>query len=117
MIGNIFTLTGTYILVRIFITVGMRMEDLAGKRREYVSQVRSSFETGEITDESVKCVREVKWWRLRLLVAILLFVAFFFWHSSGIQIQEIKSTKIIDMIEDNRYDKLLQDYLKKGNIQ
>lgn len=93
------------------------MEDYVRQRREYVSQVRNSFETEEVSEQPVEHGRESLWMRLRFLTAVLLFVAFYFWHSTGMQIQEVTSTKIIDMVEDNRYDKLLQDYLKKGNIQ
>ena len=93
------------------------MEEYARYRHEYVSQVRNSFDTEELPEKPVEYGRETRWMRIRFIVAVLLFVAFFFWHSSGIQIQDVWSTKIIDMVEDNRYDKLLQDYLKKGNIQ
>lgn len=83
--------------------------DYAEQRRQYVSQVRNSFEQGteEFTEETTK--REGFWMRLRIVTALCLFFLFFCWQSSGIKIMGCEAGKIIDMIADNRYDKFLQD--------
>lgn len=86
--------------------------DYAEQRRQYVSQVRSSFDQGEpeTTEETPKW--EVLGMRLRFAAAVCLFFLFFYWQSSGITILGYTAGKIIDMIEDNRYDTILQDYDK-----
>lgn len=93
------------------------MTDYVEQRREYVSRVRNSFDEGTALEPEIEYGMDVKWGKLRFTVALLLLAGFFFWHSTGMQIHEYTSTKVIDMIEESRYDKLLQDYLKKGNIQ
>lgn len=84
--------------------------DYAEQRRQYVSQVRSSFDQNgaEVPEETPK--RESFWMRLRFVTALCLFGLFFYWQSSGIKILGFEAGKVIDMIEDNRYDTFLQDY-------
>lgn len=93
------------------------MEDYIRQRQEYISRARSSFEEDAVQETSAETEWEVKGMRLRFVASVILFVLFFCWHSADVKFYEYTSTKIIDMIEENRYDKILQDYLKKGNIQ
>lgn len=84
--------------------------DYAEQRRQYVSQVRNSFEQGVEEDPEDKANGDVFWMRLRFGLALCLFFLFFCWQSSGVTIAGYDAGKIIDMITDNRYDKFLQDY-------
>jgi len=42
-------------------------------------------------------------------VALLLFLFFFAWDDSGNTVCGVTPAKMIDMIEDNRYDTILQE--------
>ena len=72
------------------------MTDYVERRRAYVSQVRSSFETGADAGEPFdreEPQRGRAGGQLRFLVALLLFLFFFAWDDSG----------------NNRYDTILQE--------
>lgn len=88
---------------------GELIMDYAEQRRQYVSQIRDSFEQGrkDAPEETEKWA--AFWMRLRFAAALCLFFLFFCWQSSGITILGYDAGKIIDMIADNRYDKFLQD--------
>lgn len=84
--------------------------DYAEQRRQYISRVRSSFEQGETEVPKEPSNREGLGMRLRFAAAVCLFLLFFYWQSSGITILGYEAGKVVDMIEDNRYDTFLQDY-------
>lgn len=84
--------------------------DYAEQRRQYVSQVRSSFEQGETEAAGETPKWEILGMRLRFVTAIVLFFLFFYWQSSGMTILGYTAEKLIDMVADNRYDTFLQDY-------
>lgn len=88
------------------------MTDYAERRRAYVSQVRSSFETGADAGEAFdgeEPQRGRTGGQFRFLVALLLFLFFFAWDDSGNTVCGVTPAKMIDMIEDNRYDTILQE--------
>lgn len=93
------------------------MTDNVEQRKQYVSQVRRTFEQAHDEPKEMETGTETKGMRVRFLMSVVLFAAFFCWHSTGVKVYEYTSAKVIDLIEENRYDKILQDYLKKGNIQ
>lgn len=93
------------------------MTDNAEQRRQYISQVRHTFEQEQDESKEMETGTETKGMRVRFLMSVVLFTVFFCWHTTGVKIYEYTSAKVIDLIEENRYDKILQDYLKKGNIQ
>lgn len=103
------------------------MTDYAKERRAYVAQVRDSF--GQDMDEMQMRMRfqgrgrgreqerereqggwDSLWMRVRFGVSVFLFLLFFFWQSSGTDVGGITPAKMIDMIQDNRYDTILQEY-------
>lgn len=97
------------------------MTDYAKERRAYVSQVRSSF--GQDMDEmQARMPRRTQgleqeqrgrgslWMRVRFCAAIFLFLLFFCWQDSGKELCGMTPAKMIDMIQDNRYDTILQEY-------
>lgn len=100
----------------------MVMTDYAKERRAYVSQVRSSF--GQDMDEmQTRTPRRMQgpeqeqeqrgrgslWMRVRFCAAIFLFLLFFCWQDSGKELCGMTPAKMIDMIQDNRYDTILQE--------
>lgn len=115
----------------------MVMTDYARERREYISKIRSSFgeDAGEMQiqrkgrygreSEDIRRRRFKEklteqeerqpegtglWVRVRFLAAVSLFLLFFFWQSSGKELYGVTPAKMIDMIEDNQYDTILQEY-------
>ena len=109
------------------------MTDYARERREYISQIRSSFgeDAGEMQmhgrgrygreQEDIRWQRLTeqeerqpegtgRWMRVRFFAAFSLFLLFFFWQSSGKELYGITPAKMIDMIEVNGYDTILQEY-------
>ncbi len=94
------------------------MEDDVIRRKEYVRQVRASFdeeddETKEIDfSENEPEVPPFFYAKLRLFCAIVLFLAFVFCKYNSYQIFNMSSVEIIDMIRDNQYYTFLQNYVK-----
>lgn len=88
--------------------------DYANQRKAYISEVRSSFEQGDAESGAGRQVRETTGGRLRLLVSLILFLLFFVWYDSETTIQGMAPEKVIDLIEDNRYDTILQEVLSAG---
>ncbi len=101
----------------------MVMTDYAKERRAYASQVRSSFEQDMddmqarmrgrvrgLEQEQEQRGRDSLWMRVRFGTAVFLFLLFFFWQDSGKELCGVTPAKMIDMIEDNRYDTILQEY-------
>lgn len=95
------------------------MTDYARERRAYVSQIRSSFDENmdEIPERLQERVQEQKlrggehfWVRLRFCAAVFLFLLFFYWKGSGQEIGGITPAKMTDMIKENRYDAIFQEY-------
>lgn len=86
------------------------MTDYAAQRKAYVSQVRNSFgQESEQMCTPTACGKEGIWIRVRFGIALLLFVVFFYWQTNGSTIYGYTPAKVIDMIEDNRYDTILQE--------
>lgn len=98
------------------------MEDYAIRRREYVQQVRASFEqpieegyvfaqTGTTTDEEPLDTTFLGL-KIRLTIAIILFCVIFFCKYNSYPIFGMEVAEIIDMISDNQYYTFLQTYVK-----
>jgi len=98
------------------------MEDYAIRRREYVQQVRASFDqpveerynyasTGtEAEDEPIDTT--FLGLKIRLTIAIVLFCVIFFCKYNSYSIFGMEVAEIIDMISDNQYYTFLQTYVK-----
>ena len=77
------------------------MTDYVERRRAYVSQVRSSFETGADAGEPFdreEPQRGCAWGQLSVLVALLLFFLWFAWDDSENTVCGVTPAKMIDMI-------------------
>lgn len=99
------------------------MEDYAIRRREYVQQVRASFEQptearynnyaytrNEAEDEHAETT--FSGLKIRLTIAIILFCTIFFCKYNSYTIFGMEVTEIIDMIRNNQYYTFLQTYVK-----
>lgn len=104
-------------------TSGIPMEDYAIRRREYVQQVRASFDQpaeekyhnytyprAEAEEEPIDTT--FLGLKLRLTIAIILFCIIFFCKYNSYPIFGMEITEIIDMISDNQYYTFLQTYVK-----
>lgn len=89
----------------------MAMLDHAKRRREYVAEIRDSFDRGE-TEPAVEEPRWEVWgMRLRFVAALAIFLLFFYCFDTDTGIHGYTTEKIIDMIEDNRYGIMAMDIL------
>ena len=98
------------------------MDDYAIRRREYVQQVRASFDQPteeeynytqirtETDEESVDTT--FLGLKIRLTIAIILFCVTFFCKYNSYPIFGMEVAEIIDMISDNQYYTFLQTYVK-----
>ena len=90
-------------------------EDYAIRRREYVNEIRRSFdEPQKIKEEQQE--KEVSssflMVKLRIIVALCLFLAFLLCHVTKYEFYGYQTKELIDIISDNHYYTNLQDYVK-----
>ncbi|MBQ8279429.1 MAG: hypothetical protein IJZ23_06275 [Roseburia sp.] len=96
------------------------MEDYAIRRREYVQQVRASFnqptEDGYVYAQNNAGEEPIDTTflglKIRLTIAVILFCVIFFCQYNSYPIFELEVAEIIDMIRDNQYYTFLQTYVK-----
>ena len=98
------------------------MEDYAIRRREYVQQVRASFDQSaeegynfaQIRTEDDEAPVDITFigLKIRLTIAIILFCIIFFCKYNSYPIFGLEVAEIIDMISDNQYYTFLQNYVK-----
>lgn len=96
------------------------MEDYAMRRREYVKQIRDSFDqpsedgytfqTRDIEEEPINI--PFLGFKIRLFIAIILFGSFLFCKYNSYPLMGREVTEIIDMIRDNQYYTFLEKYVK-----
>lgn len=98
------------------------MEDYAIRRREYVQQIRASFDQPAEEGYSFAQIRPeydeepldttFLGLKIRLTIAIVLFCVIFFCKYNSYPIFGLEVSEIIDMISDNQYYTFLQTYVK-----
>ena len=96
------------------------MDDYTMRRREYVQQIRASFDIPEGERETLEWedtennVAETQFlsFKIRLAIAVILFIVFFFCKYNSYPILGMEVAEIIDMISDNQYYTFLQTYVK-----
>lgn len=96
------------------------MEDYAIRRKEYVQQVRASFdqpsEEGYIYSQTYTDEEPIDTTflglKIRLTIAVILFFLIFFCKYNSYPIFGLEVAEIIDMISDNQYYTFLQNYVK-----
>lgn len=96
------------------------MEDYAIRRREYVRQVRASFDQpseegytySQAYTEEAPIDTTFLGLKIRVTIAIVLFCAIFFCKYNSYPIFGMEVAEIIDMIRDNQYYTFLQTYVK-----
>ena len=99
------------------------MEDYAIRRREYVQQIRASFD--QPTEEQYYSYTYTRTenenepidttflsLKIRLIIAVILFCSIFFCKYNSYSIFGMEVSEIINMISDNQYYTFLQSYVK-----
>ena len=97
------------------------MEDYAIRRREYVQQIRASFD--QQTEEKYNYIQNgaeiaepidttFLGLKIRLTIAVVIFCIIFFCKYNSYPIFGMEVAEIIDMISDNQYYTFLQTYVK-----
>jgi hypothetical protein len=92
----------------------MMTEGYAERRREYVEQIRHSFDTD--TEDALSFERERNassflFGKIRFLAAMACLVFFLVNKYGGLDIFHISDGKIIEIITDNHYYTKLQEYV------
>ena len=100
--------------------IGDSMEDYAMRRREYIKQIRASFDQpseegyvfqeGNTEDEPINI--PFLGFKIRLFIAVVLFCSFLFCKYTSYPLFGMEVSEIIDMISDNQYYTFLQTYVK-----
>ena len=93
------------------------MEDYAMRRREYIKQIRASFDQpseegyvfqeGNTEDEPINI--PFLGFKIRLFIAVVLFCSFLFCKYTSYPLFGMEVTEIIDMISDNQYYTFLEN--------
>ena len=103
------------------------MEDYAMRRREYIKQVRASFdqptEDGyvfqdkEMEDEPINI--PFLGFKIRLFISVILFCSFLFCKYTSYSFFGMEVSEIIDMLSDNQYYTFLEncDILRRVELQ
>lgn len=100
------------------------MDDYAMRRKEYVQQIRASFDQSgaesmysSAADETEETDTAFLSFKIRFAIAILLFGMVFFCHYHSYTIFGMEITEIIDIISDNQYDTFLKTILDYGSLR
>lgn len=95
------------------------MDDYAMRRKEYVQQIRASFDQPEEgyayspdNTEDMPLDSSLLWFKIRLMTALIIFCIIFFCKYNSYTIFGIEVSEIIDRISDNQYYTFLQNYVR-----
>lgn len=89
-------------------------EDYAIRRKEYVNGIRRSFDEPQkiIEGQQEKDVSSsFLMLKIRIIVALCIFFAFLFCHIGKYDFYGYQTKELIDIISDNHYYTILQDYV------
>ena len=90
-------------------------EDYAVRRREYIRQIRESFDMPEQTEEETEgrehLVSYALSFKIRAVIAILAMTGFLIAWQSDYEMQGYHAKDLVDIISDNNYYTILQDYV------
>lgn len=97
-------------------------DDQYENRKEYIKKIRESFDKEDLytksgfrdnisIEEAEPCVRS--FWKLRLLVAVLCFIAVFMMRQTGWENQWISEKKIVFQIQKNYDTEKLKENMRR----
>ena len=96
----------------------MEIDDYVVRRRQYVADIRRSFDTNDFKMEDTVSEYEkensssILFLKLRFFLALCIFAAFLLCKFTGAAFYEYDTKEVIDIIADNQYYTKLQNYVK-----
>lgn len=92
------------------------VEDYVVRRREYVADVRKSFDSitndmEEPASDATEHGSSFLFFKIRLFLALFIFGVFLYYKYTGAGIGNYQAEDVIDIISDNQYYKDLQEYV------
>ena len=97
-------------------------DDYAARRREYVQEIRKSFDAPPQEEPEDEIPAEgttlgFVLFKLRIVIAVLLFAGFLFLKYNDYEINGYHAKDIIAIVTDNHYYTILQDYVMIGQYE
>lgn len=91
-------------------------EDYAVRRKEYVADIRKSFDTmtndmEDTTSGFSEGGSSILLFKIRLFLSICIFIAFIFCKYTGYDFYSYQAEDVIDILTDNQYYTNLQNYV------
>ncbi len=89
-------------------------EDYAARRKEYVNEIRKSFDMPKEEQKEEQPAEAPLGWlffKVRVLLAVFAFIGFLFLKYNHTEINGYDAKDLIDSITDNHYYTILQDYV------
>lgn len=90
-------------------------DEYVERRRAYVSEIRRSFDRPEVENGTAEEESQplVSWifLKIRIVLAVLLMLAFLLLKYNAYELHGYQAKDVIDIISDNQYYTILQDYV------
>ncbi|MDY4839171.1 MAG: hypothetical protein SO160_06465 [Lachnospiraceae bacterium] len=104
------------------------MEDYARNRKNYVAEVRRSFDDPSVSEKSFDfyskedgtentVTRNTSFFKMRLFFSVLLFFSYLFMNQTGISIAGVTCTKLYETIEENYDYTNLKKYVMISDVK
>lgn len=90
-------------------------DEYVERRRAYVNEIRRSFDRPEVENDTVEeeTQTSVPWifLKIRMVLAVLLMIGFLVLKDNAYEFHGYQAKDVIDIISDNQYYTILQDYV------
>lgn len=90
-------------------------DEYVERRRAYVNEIRRSFDRPEVENDTVEeeTQTSVPWifLKIRMVLAVLLMIGFLVLKYNAYEFHSYQAKDVIDIISDNQYYTILQDYV------
>ena len=90
-------------------------DEYVERRRAYVNEIRRSFDRSEVENDTVEeeTQTSVPWifFKIRMVLAVLLMIGFLVLKYNAYEFHGYQAKDVIDIISDNQYYTILQDYV------
>ena len=91
------------------------MDEYVERRRAYVNEIRRSFDRSEMENDTAEeeAQTSVPWifLKIRMVLAVLLMIGFLLLKYNAYEFHGYQAKDVIDIISDNQYYTILQDYV------
>ena len=91
------------------------IDEYVERRRAYVNEIRRSFDRPEVENDTVEeeTQTSVPWifLKIRMVLAVLLMIGFLVLKYNAYEFHGYQAKDVIDIISDNQYYTILQDYV------